>query len=63
MFAFDLTPDLSESDSTPVPHHGTLGIKVSFAEALPHTVIAVIYAEFDNVLTIDKARQIGKDYS
>lgn len=63
--AFDLTPDMSAGST----HHwnlirnGTLRIEVSFVEALPETVNLILYTEFDNIIEIDKNRNVIVDYS
>lgn len=62
--AFDLTPDLSCNE----PHwniikSGTLRAEIRFAEALTSTVNLIIFAEFDNVIEVDKNRNIILDYS
>lgn len=62
--AFDLTPDLSCNE----PHwniikSGTLRAEIRFAEALTSTVNLIIFAEFDNIIEVDKNRNIILDYS
>lgn len=62
--AFDLTPDLSCSE----PHwniikSGSLRAEIRFAEPLKATVNLIIFAEFDNVIEIDKNRNVIIDYS
>lgn len=62
--AFDLTPDLSCSE----PHwniikSGTLRAEIRFAEPIAQTLTLIIFAEFDNVIEIDKNRNIIIDYS
>jgi hypothetical protein len=36
---------------------------IHFAEALAETINVVLYAEFDNVIEIDRNRQVLLDYS
>lgn len=62
--AFDLTADLSCND----PHwniikSGTLRAEIRFAEALKSTINLIIFAEFDNIIEVDKNRNIILDYS
>ena len=38
-------------------------MEIHFAEALAATINVVLYAEFDNVIEIDKNRQVLFDYS
>ena len=64
LFAFDLTPDLSSNMFTHwnLIRHGSVRLEVRFSEALSHSVNAIIYSEFDNVLEIDSSRQINIDF-
>lgn len=62
--AFDLTADLSCNE----PHwnlikSGTLRAEIRFSKPLPSTVNLIIFAEFDNIIEIDKNRNIILDYS
>lgn len=62
--AFDLTADLSCNE----PHwniikSGTLRAEIRFSEALKQTVNLIFFAEFDNVIEVDKNRNIILDYS
>lgn len=65
LFAFDLTPDLSASCASHwnLVRHGSVRIEVRFGHALKHTVNCVVYAEYDNVIEIDSARQVITDFS
>ena len=64
LFAFDLTPDLgSRGENFELVKNGNLRLEVHFAQALPATVNAVIYVEFDNLLQIDKSRNVVFDYN
>ncbi|KAF2891410.1 hypothetical protein ILUMI_14763 [Ignelater luminosus] len=65
LWAFDLTPDLSANASTPwnLVKNGSLRIEVGFGEALTETVNCLVYAEFDNIIEIDKDRKVVVDFS
>ena len=63
LFAFDLTPDLSDAGHFQLVKHGNLRLELHFKTQLPQTVNAIVYAEFDNVIEIDKARNVLFDYS
>ena len=63
LFAFDLTPDLSDAGHFHLLKHGNLRLELHFKNALAVTVNAIVYAEFDNVIEIDKARNVLFDYS
>lgn len=62
--AFDLTPDLSCNE----PHwniikSGALRVEIRFEKPLPKTITLIIFAEFDNIIEVDKNRNIIIDYS
>lgn len=64
LVAVDLTPDLAASGShISLPKTGSLRIDVRFAHALNQSITAVIFAEFDGMIEIDKNRNIVTDYS
>lgn len=62
LFAFDLTPDLCASQWN-IQRSGSLGIDLCFANALESSVMAIVFAEFDNLVEIDKDRNIMTDYN
>ena len=62
LFAFDLTPDLSEGHFNLIKR-GNLRIEMQFAESLPTTTNIVVYAEFENCIEIDRSRNVLFDYS
>ncbi|KAK3916657.1 hypothetical protein KUF71_015882 [Frankliniella fusca] len=64
LFVFDLSPDLSASE----PHwnlqrQGTMRLDLRFAEPLAQPINCVVYAEFQNLIEIDKDRNVIVDYS
>ena len=63
LFAFDLTPDLDEGGHFHLVKQGNLGLKLHFQTELPQTINVIVYAEFDNVIEIDKVCNILFDYS
>ena len=63
LFSFDLTPDLSELGTFHLIKRGNLSLEIHFGTALPNTINVVVYAEFDNIIEIDRNRQILSDYS
>lgn len=61
---FDLTSDLSCNESHwNIIKSGTLRAEVRFAAALTKPVTFIIFAEFDNIIEVDKNRNINIDYS
>jgi hypothetical protein len=63
IYCFDLTADLSENESFNLARHGTVRIDMKFGTALPHTVTVVAYAEFENIIEIDRNRNVVFDFN
>jgi hypothetical protein len=63
LFGFDLTPDMSEVGAFQLIKQGNLRVEIHFAEALTAIINVVLYAEFENVIEIDRNRQVLFDYS
>jgi hypothetical protein len=63
LYASDLSPDLSENDHFNVACQGTVRLDPKFATALPHTVTVVAYAEFENIIEIDRNRNVIFDFN
>lgn len=62
--AFDLTPDLSCHDSHwNIIKSGSLRVELRFSKPLEKTVTAIIFSEFDNIVEIDRNRNVIIDYS
>lgn len=63
LFAFDLTPDFSAGEAhSSINKSGNISIDMKFNTALPHTVSLIVYAEYRNVIEIDKARTVFTDF-
>ncbi|XP_006813474.1 uncharacterized protein F54H12.2-like [Saccoglossus kowalevskii] len=63
IFAFDLTPDESASDyHLNLIQEGKIGLEIQFRQALTETVSVLIYAEYDNVIEIDRDRNVLTDF-
>lgn len=63
LFAFDLTPDLSTGPHVSPIKQGNLRIGLQFAQPLPTTVNAILYAEFDSLIEIDHNRNVTFNWS
>jgi hypothetical protein len=63
LFAFDLTPDLSEDDHFNLIREGSVRVDMKFGDALPNTINVIVYAEFENIIEIDRSRSVIFDYS
>lgn len=62
LYAFDLTPDLAEDGHFNLLREGSVRLDVRFATALPNTINIVAYAEFENVLEIDRHRNVITEF-
>ena len=58
LFAFDLTPDLDEGGNFHLVKQGNLRLELHFENALAETINVIAYAEFDNIIEVDKARNV-----
>lgn len=63
LYAFDLTPDLAEAGHFNLIKEGSIRVDFKFANGLPNTINVIAYAEFENIIEIDRTRNIIFDYS
>jgi hypothetical protein len=63
LYAYDLTPDLGEDDHVNLTRQGTVRLNLKFGVALAQTVTVVAYAEFENLIEIDRNRNVVFDFS
>ena len=63
IYVFDLTPDLNENDSFNLAKSGSVRVGMKFSAALEKTVTVVAFAEFENIIEIDRSRNVVFDYS
>jgi len=63
LYAFDLSPDLAEDDHFNLTRQGSVRLVLKFSTALAATVTVVAYAEFENVVEIDRNRNVVYDFS
>src|SRR6218665_2640633 len=62
LYAFDLTADQCEGDHFNLLRHGTVRVDMKFAQALPNRINVIAFAEFENILDIDRSRNVLFDY-
>ena len=62
LYASDLSPDLAEEGHFNLAMQGTVRVELKFRAALPNTVTVVAYAEFENVIEIDRNRNVIYDF-
>ena len=63
LYAFDLTPDQSEADHFNLSRQGTVRIDMKFGAALANTITVLAYAEFENIIEIDRNRNVVFDFN
>jgi len=63
LYAFDLTPDLGEDDHFNLTKQGSVRLVLKFSEALNENVAVIAYAEFQNVIEIDRNRNVIYDFA
>jgi len=63
IYAFDLTPDLAEEGHFNLARDGTVRVDMKFANALANTINVIAYAEFENIIEIDRNRNVLFDYT
>lgn len=62
IFAFDLTPDMCTGDHFNLVRSGNLRISVTFGSSLQTNVNCVVYMEHENIIEINKNRNIICDF-
>jgi len=63
LYAFDLTADLGDEESFNLMRQGSVRLVLKFGEAVAVTITVVVYAEFENVIDIDRNRNIIYDFA
>jgi len=58
LYAFDLTADLGEDDHFSLVREGSVRLALKFRQALATTVTVIAYAEFENVVEVDRNRNV-----
>jgi len=58
LYFFDLAADLAEDDHFSLVKLGKLYLALKFANPLLHTVTVITYADFDNVIELDRDRNL-----
>jgi len=62
LYAYDLTADLAEDDHFNLVKYGNVRLALKFSAALEQTVSVIAYAEFNNVIEIDRDRNLLLDF-
>ena len=62
LYAFDLSADLGEDDHFNLVRQGSVRLALKFANELAATVSVIAYAEFENVIEVDRDRNVVFDF-
>ena len=62
LYTFDLSADLGEDDPFSLVRQGSVRLALKFAAALDTTVSVVAYAEFENIIEVDRDRNVVFDF-
>ena len=62
LYTFDLTADQCEGEHFNLLKQGNIRLDMKFAQALPNTINVKAFAEFENILEIDRSRNVIFDY-
>lgn len=63
LYAVDLTPDLAANEShTSINKNGNIAFDIKFNTSLPTTINLIVYAEYRNLIEIDKSRGVTTDF-
>jgi hypothetical protein len=63
IYGFDLSPDLAETGHFNLHREGSVRVEIKFGTALPATINVIVYGEFENVMEIDRSKNILFDYN
>ena len=63
LYAFDLTADQAEGAHVDPIKYGSVRMEAHFDTQLPNPINVIVYAEYDNLLQVDKARNILTDFA
>ena len=58
LWGFDLSPDQCKEDFFQKPETGNIKLEVRFTSPLRNNVTCLVYADFNDILEIDKNREI-----
>lgn len=64
MYAFDLSPDTGDGGHWELVKEGATTIHMTFRNAIPAGgAKMLVFAEFDNLVTVDRFRNVYFDYT
>nr|XP_042913843.1 uncharacterized protein F54H12.2-like [Parasteatoda tepidariorum] len=62
LFGFNLSPNLCSGEHLNLIKHSNLRLELKFAKSLKKTVCVIVFAEFENLIEINKSRNILFDF-
>jgi len=62
LYAFELSADLGEDDHFGLVRQGSVRLALQFAVALAATITVIAYAEFENIIEVDRDRNVIFDF-
>ncbi|XP_071040074.1 uncharacterized protein F54H12.2-like [Parasteatoda tepidariorum] len=62
LFGFNISPDLCSGEHLNLIKHSNLRLELKFAKSLEKTVCVIVFAEFENLIEINKPRNILFDF-
>nr|CAB3266070.1 uncharacterized protein F54H12.2-like [Phallusia mammillata] len=63
LYCFDLTPDQSDLASFDLVRHGNVRLTANFSAPLDSSVNIVVYSEYENIIEIDRHRNVIFDFA
>ena len=63
LFAFDLTADMCNGSHFNLNRNGNLRLSLEWRTALPNVVTCIIYMEYQNLIEINRNRQVICDFT
>ena len=63
IFGFDFTPDMAEGAHLDRVKYGSVRLEGQFGQQLADAVNVIVYAEYDNLLQIDRSRNFVADFA
>ena len=59
---FNLNAELTDGEHTEAIQRGSVRIEARFSEALVNPITCLVFSEYDNLILIDKERNVSLDY-
>jgi len=63
LYAFDLSPDHTNDEKFELLRTGSVRLQLKFSQRLENPITIIIYAEFQNMIEIDRNRNVFHDFA